>query len=214
MREFVTVAVLFARRDSVYKTLPDVDVWDEDRDALKFSGPGPVVAHPPCKRWGRYWGGAPSTFPRLKLGDDGGCFAFALGAVRRWGGVIEHPEGSHAWRAFALNLPPRAGAWIAADFEGGWTCCIEQGHFGHMARKATWLYAHGIDVPSAPWGKAAGDFVCMDIGYHSKEERARAIKTSACQRLSHAQREHTPIEFAKWLLEVAKRCSPPSSPKP
>lgn len=28
----MTVAVLFARADSVYKTLPGVDVWDEERE--------------------------------------------------------------------------------------------------------------------------------------------------------------------------------------
>ena len=36
-----TVAVLFARADSVYKTLPGVDVWDEARDARQWPGSGP-----------------------------------------------------------------------------------------------------------------------------------------------------------------------------
>jgi hypothetical protein len=67
------------------------------RDARLYAGPYPVVAHPPCERWGRYWGGAPAQFPRLKLGDDSGCFAAALAAVRKFGGVLEHPEGSHAF---------------------------------------------------------------------------------------------------------------------
>ena len=49
----MTVAVLFARADSHYKALPDVDVWDIERDARKWSGGSPVVAHPPCRSWGR-----------------------------------------------------------------------------------------------------------------------------------------------------------------
>ena len=51
------VAVLFARADSVYKTLPGCDVYDIDRDALTFPGGNQVVAHPPCRAWGqlRYW---------------------------------------------------------------------------------------------------------------------------------------------------------------
>ena len=56
-----------------------------------------LSAHPPCERWGRYWGGAPKTWPRLVKGDDKGCFASALASVRKWGGVLEHPEGSAAW---------------------------------------------------------------------------------------------------------------------
>lgn len=198
------VAALYVASNGCYFGLPGVDPWDKARDARAYAGPYPVVAHPPCERWGRYWGGAPSTWPRLKLGDDGGCFASALAAVRRWGGVLEHPEGSHAWRHFNLNMPPRGGAWVVADFEGGWTCCVEQAHYGHRARKATWLYAHGVDLPSLAWGKAPGDFVRLDEGFHSKEERARAIKTGACQRLSKNQRAATPHAFRDLLISMAQ----------
>jgi hypothetical protein len=162
------------------------------------------VAHPPCERWGRYWGGAPSTYPRLVLGDDHGCFAAALAAVRKWGGVLEHPEGSHAWRRHDLNLPPRGGGWVVADWQGGWTCCVEQGAYGHRARKATWLYASGVDLPSLRWGSAPGDFVRIDEGFYSIAERSRAIKTGACQRLSKNQRMTTPTEFRDLLISIAR----------
>lgn len=199
-----TVAALYVETGGCYYGLPDVDPWDRARDARAYAGPHPVVAHPPCERWGRYWGGNPTQWPRLKLGDDGGCFAAALAAVRRWGGVLEHPEGSHAWRHHELNLPPRSGGWVAADWQGGWTCCVEQGWFGHRARKATWLYAHGVDAPSLPWHRAPGDFVRLDDGYHSAEERRRAVKTGACQRLSKKQRAATPIPFRDLLLSIAR----------
>ncbi len=202
------VAALFVETNGVYFGLPNVDPWDKARDARAYPGPHPVIAHPPCERWGRYWGGAPwqKGDQRKKMGDDNGCFAAALAAVRKYGGVIEHPEASHAWRHFGLNAPPRAGGWVAADFLGGWTCCIEQGHYGHRARKATWLYAHGIELPSLKWGPAPGDFVRLEEGFHSKEERARAIKTGACQRLSKRQRAASPIEFRDLLISmVAKK---------
>jgi len=200
------IAALFVQRNGTYFGLPDVDPWDETRDARSYPGHHPVVAHPPCERWGRYWGGAPwqTGDQRKKLGDDGGCFAAALASVRRWGGVLEHPEGSHAWRAFHLNTPPRDGGWVMADWEGGWTCCVEQGAYGHRARKATWLYAHGVELPSLRWGSAPGDFVRLEDGFHSKEERARAIKTGACQRLSKNQRAATPPEFRDLLLSLAR----------
>ena len=198
------IAALFVETDGCYFGLPGVDPWDRERDARRYQGPHPVVAHPPCERWGRYWGGAPAQMPRLTQGDDGGCFAAALHAVRIFGGVLEHPEGSHAWRWFQLTTPPRGGGWVKADWLGGWTCCVEQGYYGHRARKATWLYATQVDLPSLRWGSAPGDFVRLKDGFHSKEERARAIKTGACQRLSKRQRAATPDEFRDVLLSIAR----------
>lgn len=201
------IAALFVQSGGCYWNLDGVDPWGEERDARLYDGPHPVIAHPPCERWGRYWGGGPmlhGTPRQKKLGDDGGCFASALESVRKWGGVLEHPEGSHAWRAFGLNLPPRSGGWVNADFCGGWTCCVEQGSYGHRARKATWLYANRIDTPSLRWGRAHGDFTLLDEGFHSKEERARKIKTGICQRLSRRQRAATPTEFRDLLIAMVK----------
>lgn len=198
------ISALYVQNGGCYFGLDGVDPWDEGRDARCYAGPHPVVAHPPCERWGRYWGGAPTTWPRLTLGDDNGCFAAALAAVRAWGGILEHPEGSHAWRHFGLNLPPRDGGWVNADFLGGWTCCVEQGAYGHPARKATWLYACGVDLPSLKWGAAEGDFIRLDDGFHSAEERARAVKTGICQRLSKRQRAATPTPFRDLLLSIAE----------
>ncbi len=199
------VAALFVQTNGCYFGLPNVDPWDETRDARLYTGTYRVVAHPPCERWGRYWSGGPSARERRKLGDDNGCFSAALSAVRRWGGVLEHPEGSHAWRAFELNVPPWHGGWVVADWQGGWTCCVEQGAYGHRARKATWLYACHVELPSLKWGMAPGDFLRLDEGFHSIEERRRAIKTGACQRLSKYQRMATPIEFRDLLIKIASR---------
>ncbi len=53
------VAALFVEKDGVYSGLPGVDPWDAERDARLYAGPHAVVCHPPCQRWGRYWGGGP-----------------------------------------------------------------------------------------------------------------------------------------------------------
>jgi hypothetical protein len=94
------VAALFVAKGGSYYDLPGVDPWDVERDARQYRGPHPVVAHPPCERWGRYWGGGPSAKVKRKLGDDGGCFASALASVRRWGGLQQDsltrpPSTSH-----------------------------------------------------------------------------------------------------------------------
>lgn len=197
------IAALFVARNGAYWGLDDVDPWDVSRDARTYAGPWPVVAHPPCERWGRYWSGGPSARVRRRLGDDDGCFASALASVRRWGGVLEHPEASHAWTRFGLNHPPRSGGWVVADLVGGWTCCVEQGHYGHPARKATWLYARGVALPSLKWG-SSGRRVRLDEGFHSAAERRRAIRTGRCQRLSSRQRAATPLPFRDVLLAMAR----------
>ncbi len=203
------VAALFVETGGVYYGLPDVDPWDEARDARLYAGPWPVVAHPPCERWGRYWNGGPSARIRRIKGDDGGCFAAALASVRRFGGVLEHPEGSHAWRAFDLVPPHRCGGWVAADFQGGWTACVEQGAYGHRARKATWLYAHGVELPSLAWGRAAGEFARLEDGFHSAAERARGKRNNGIiERLSKPERAATPPAFRDLLLSIARSARP------
>lgn len=198
------IAALFVLKGGPYYGLSNVDPWDEARDARTYNGPHPVIAHPPCERWGRYWSGGPSAKIRRMLGDDAGCFDAALRAVRKWGGVLEHPEASHAWTRFGLNKPPRWGHWIAADWYGGFTCCVEQGNYGHPARKATWLYAHRVGLPSLKWGPCKEKKMRLDAGFHSAEQRKRAIKTGICQRLSARQRALTPLPFRDLLISMAE----------
>lgn len=204
--EQLSVAALYVETGGCYFGLPNVDPWDEARDARLYAGPHPVVAHPPCQRWGRFWGGNPMQQPRLKLGDDKGCFAAALASVRKWGGVIEHPEASHAWAHFGLNRPPKSGGWIAADFEGGWTCCVEQGHYGHLSRKATWLYAVGVDLPQLIWGPSLGKIRVAGAGFHTKAERdaAKAEGRARASQLPMKMRNATPEPFRDVLLSIAR----------
>jgi len=214
------IAALYVASDGPYAHLAGVEIWTEApstlsifgadvrSDARAYAGPHRVVAHPPCERWGRYWHGGPSAKERRVKGDDGGCFAAALEAVRRWGGVLEHPEGSGAWEAFGLEKPPKAGGWIAADDVGGSTCCVEQGHYGHRARKATWLYAHGVVLPDLVWG-SSGSKCRLDQGFHTAEERA-AGKARGLDverqggRLSARECWETPVAFRDLLLSIAR----------
>lgn len=197
------IAALFVHKNGPYYNQTNVDPYDEERDARLYAGPMPVIAHPPCQRWGRYWSGGPSAKIKRLKGDDDYCFENVLRCVRSYGGVLEHPEASHAWLAFGLNKPPRSGGWIVADEFGGYTCCVAQGHYGHRAQKLTWLYVVGCDLPELIWGLCPNKEI-MDMGFHSKDERARAVKTGICQRLSKNQRIITPTPFRDLLISIVK----------
>lgn len=211
------VAALFVAEGGCYYGLDDVDPWPESRDARKYAGPWPVVAHPPCQRWGKLWAGQPlwikRTGERKVKGDDGGCFEAALAVVRKYGGVIEHPWGSHAWPHFGLNTPPRDGGWIMADFEGGWTCCVEQGRYGHYARKPTLLYVCGVDdLPSLDWGESEARLdpaVVARMGLKRAkrlgEVGARGGGTDSSPRIG------TPEPFRDLLISIARSARSPGS---
>lgn len=198
------IAALYVQPGGVYYGLPDVIPYGlPECDAREYAGPHSVVAHPPCERWGRYWSGGPSAKVRREKGDDGGCFLAALEAVRTYGGVLEHPEASHAWPAHGLIAPPFEGGWVAAGDFIGFTCCVSQGFYGHRARKMTWLYAAHVEFPSLKWGKPAG-LARLDEGFHSAEERRRAVRTGVCQRLSKREAKATPPAFRDLLLSIAR----------
>lgn len=195
----MTVAALFVETNGVYYGLSDVDPWDIKRDARRYAGPHPVVAHPPCSRWCRLAGLVEARWSH-KRGDDGGCFASALANVRRVGGVLEHPAYSDAWAAFGINTPPTGGGWVNADMLGGWTCYVEQGRYGHPAKKATWLYAFGVELPSLRWGHVPDADVKALVSWcgnrvRSGENRPRVGKHAASR---------SPIEFRDVLLNIAR----------
>lgn len=149
-----SVAALFVQADGCYAGNRRIDAWPESRDARTYTGPLPVVAHPPCERWGRFWHGSTRAPHRFRAGEDGGCFAAALTAVRNYGGVLEHPAGSRAWKYFGLRKPRAGEGWVKADDFGGWTCQLDQRHYGHFAPKPTWLYAVGTVLPALNWTKS------------------------------------------------------------
>ena len=196
------IAALYVENGGAYYGISGVDPWPEERDARTYAGPWPVVCHPPCQRWGRFWHGSPRKPHQFTKGDDGGCFAAALAAVRRWGGVLEHPAYSHAWDAHDLPWPPAEG-W-QMDVHGGWCCRVEQGFYGHAGRKPTWLYAVGCDLPSLRWGEGEQRLdpeVVAKLGYL----KARRYGWSGMVGGKNKQRDRnaTPPEFRDLLLSIA-----------
>ena len=206
------IAALYVETGGSYYGLPDVDPWDEARDARKYRGPWPAVIHSPCQRWGKFWAGQPlwiaRTGERKIKGDDGGCFAHGLWSARTFGGVMEHPWGSHAWPHFGLTVPSRAGGWVKADAFGGWTCCVEQGQYGHYARKPTLLLVYGIawkDLPELRWGKSKPVFPQWAIDRYglAKCKRAGELAFKGGGK-DNSHRIGTPPEFRDLLIGMAR----------
>lgn len=201
------IAALFVEPKGVYSGLSGVELWDEKRDARLYAGPYPAVAHPPCQRWGNYAEGGPMAHGKFKIGDDGGCFESALKSVRTYGGVLEHPENSKAWARYGIARPPFYGGWVVADSFGGWTCCVDQGWYGHRAQKTTWLYSVGCDLPSLIWGRFK-EGVRIDSGPNRSEINRGIVRFQTCERLSKKQRLSTPIPFRDLLIEIASSYNP------
>jgi hypothetical protein len=201
-----TVAVLFARADSVYKTLPGCDVWDIERDARKWPGGAPIVAHPPCKRWSSLNNLVLARYPHrakeFAHGNDGGLFRHALDSVRTYGGVIEHPAQSRAWRTFGLPAPA-PGLWQRGVC-GGWSIELDQRLFGHPARKRTWLYAYGGTPPSLP-SLPSGKVVRVYRKRNPDGSWSRTPASEHNREISHKAAELTPPLFAAWLVDLARR---------
>lgn len=199
------IAALFVQTGGCYYGLPDVDPWDEIRDARKYAGPWPVVAHPPCQRWGRFWHGSTRKPHQYILGADDGCFESAIDAVRRWGGVLEHPADSHAWRYIGVR-PRREGQWIPADAGNRWTACVYQGHYGHFSGKPTWLYACTPQKPpDLQWGPCEQRLHPVALAKHGYA-KARRIGMMAMVggKDKTIIRNATPTLFRDVLLSIAR----------
>lgn len=190
------IAALYVETGGCYFGLPNVDPWDEARDARRYEGPHPVVAHPPCQRWGALaavnytrWGGEHN-----RPGNDGGCFAAALASVRRFGGVLEHPAKSRAFTAHGLSRPKGIG-WQKCD-DGGWVCEVWQSAYGHRAAKATWLYAYGVIPKELNWGRRPGTH---QVGFHDQRGKDRNKPT-----LGRKEAAATPKAFREALISIAQ----------
>lgn len=175
--------------------------WDEARDARTYAGPGPVVAHPPCQlwvnlaavNWKRYGRQRPAWYPG---GTDEGCFASALASVRRFGGVLEHPAGSHAWERHALVHPmgEGPGRWVT-NKRDEYACEVWQSAYGHPARKRTWLLYCG-DVPpfELRWDRQPGTH---QVGWFDRNKPT----------LGKREASATPRAFAETLIALARHAA-------
>lgn len=193
----MSVAVLFARQDSIYKSLPGCDVWDIERDARKWPGGAPIVAHPPCRAWGRL-----RSFAKPRAGERE-LALWAVDQIRLHGGVLEHPAGSLLWQEKPLPEPGERDEW------GGWTLVVSQWWWGHRAEKATRLYIVGCEpseLPAIPFRMGEATHVIAQSRTLVDGSRKRKGHPDWRPEVSKREREATPEAFASWLYQVAQLC--------
>lgn len=112
------MAVLWVEEKTVYHRLwPAVETWPESRNAMLYTGPWPVICHPPCGPWGFL------KWKCVHQSREHGVHAMEL--VHRWGGVVEQPLGSCLFREHG---------------DGRAVEVVDQSAYGHMIRKRTQLY--------------------------------------------------------------------------
>lgn len=192
MNQSINISALFVRKDSVYKTL-GVDCWDIERDASNWPGGNQIIAHPPCRAWGKL-----SHFARPREGEKELAIK-SIEWIRVWGGVLEHPAASRLWPTMGLPNPGKI------DEYGGFSICIDQFWFGHKAAKKTLLYICGCSEKELPPIPIRFDAVTHCVTVNKKNRFGR--RTGNKKEITRAEREHTPVELAKWLIEVAKICN-------
>lgn len=186
------IAALYIDPRGPYPRMAGVDCWDAARDARNYPGPWPVVAHTPCGPWG--------CLKHLCTKQDSSLGPIAVGQVRHFGGVLEHPAHSGL---FDFMRMPRPGE--LPDAFGGYTVQVNQVDFGHCAKKPTWLYFVGVAPTSLVFPSEPG-VATHWIGGSRGRGRTRqgsplppGIKAASSQ-----LRRRTPPGFAYWLVELAR----------
>lgn len=178
-----TVAAIFVDAEGPYIGMPDVDCWTEQRNAHLYNGPYPVVAHPACGPWGRLYKNCTK-----QNRDDA---VSALSSVRRFGGVLEHPEYSRLWNEYRI---PKPGEPL--DEFGGFTLGVDQVSYGHRALKPTWLYVVRGLVPKLKFGGIPTHQV---VG-----NRRLSVYGTYLRPLSKLELRITPLPFAQLLVTIAR----------
>ena len=100
----------------------------------------------------------------------------------------------------STRLWPKAGlpAPGRRDKYGGWTMGIHQHWWGHRAAKATLLYIVGCEPADIP-----------DMPPLRLDDPTHVVQGNGGRpHISKAEREHTPPDLARWLVELARSCKP------
>ena len=158
--------------------------YDEQRDAWT------------CGPWGR--------LRHLSKHDDPKHGPKGVELVRRFGGVLEHPQHSLLFRHCGMPHPGELpDAW------GGMTFEVAQVDWGHVARKRSWIYVVGARaIPQNPPHREPTHWISGGRGRAGKKSNTTPVPPGI-KVCSAEQRRRTPVDFAKFLIDIARGCTPP-----
>ena len=180
------VTVLYTMPRSVYLTLPGVDCWDAKRDARKWPGGTPVVAHPPCAPWCQLRWVSKIRPGQKQFGRH------AVRMIRRWGGVLEQPARSDLFRNQHIPVPGQGKAL-------SYTIEVNQVWMGHQCEKKTWLWIEGVPLEALPP-------IPFHLAYPTHKVSCFAWKKSL-KNIRAGKASYTPLALAEWLVSVARLVS-------
>ena len=168
------ITVLCAKKNSLYKTIPGIDVWDEDRDAYFFTGSNPVITHAPCAQWSQMKGFANDKPDEKELAFH--CLKYVV----RNGGIFEHPSGSSFFKEAGIERNVYS---------------VDQSWWGFTARKKTWLYFSKCKPLAFPI------MTPPPAGVIAPHRHKKGMGT---RDMPKSQRATTVLPFANWMIDCIK----------
>lgn len=174
-------AVLFASKNSIYKTFEEADVYDIDRNALSFNSSIPIIAHPPCRSFSRLSHFSNPTKEELIYP------AFCLLKIYENGGIFEHPAFSKVFDIYNLPKPGHKNKF-------GFTISIDQRWFNLPVIKNTWLFISGCSINEIP--PTTLNFNAIEYQWSPNKNKNKL------KHLPKSFRAKTTIEFASYLISI------------
>lgn len=171
------IAALCVHRNSVYRSIQEVECYDIERDARTFPGAMPVIAHPPCRSWSAFCGHQAKPAP-----GERELALWCVEQVKQWGGILEQPAHSRLWEAADLPV-------VGYGNEQAFSIEVWQAWWGYPMKKGTWLF----------FSKIRPESVELPFILHPED-----VDRSREQLMSHAERSRTTPAFALWLVNTIR----------
>lgn len=169
------ISVLCANKDSIYKSFPELDVWDKERNVYRFNGKNPVITHAPCQQW--------SSLKYFAKNDplEKNLAWLCLNWVNENGGVFEHPAYSDFFKEAEIDMSK--------------VYSVDQHWWGLECKKPTWLY----------FSKCKPLPYSLSFDAVTHEIKTGINKKNALKWMDKKRHSFTTKEFAEWLIKCVSQ---------
>jgi hypothetical protein len=175
------IAILCASKNSIYRKIPDLNIFDANRNARTFIGTEPVICHPPCRGWSAFM----SHYAKPPPGEKDLAY-FCTEKIAINGGVLEHPAYSKYLSHFK-NSPH----WKILTVHQSW--------FGYPITKKTWLLMpKHYQIPEIPFDLTSP----YPPGYQKRIFENMSHKNRSHTTISFAQWLIHLVQINKYQLSI------------